>query len=65
MKFWVVPESSERCTGVTARFGRVLPGLSAAISGAFQFVILPRNMPANATPPAMNWVRPAPEPAGS
>ena len=46
MKFCVVPESSERCTGLIAWFGSVLPGLSAAISGAFQLVILPRKMPA-------------------
>jgi hypothetical protein len=46
VKFWVVPESSDRCTGVIAWFGSVLPGLSAAISGAFQLVILPSKMPA-------------------
>ena len=46
MKFSVVPDSSERWTGVMAWSGSVLPGLSAAISGAFQLVILPRKMPA-------------------
>ena len=46
MKFSVVPESSARCTGVTARSGRVTPSLSAAIAGSFQFVIVPANRPA-------------------
>jgi hypothetical protein len=40
VKFFVVPDSSERFTGVMARSGRPeLP--SAAIAGSFHLVILP------------------------
>ena len=39
MKFCVVPDLSERFTGVMARSGRVAPGLSAAIAGSFHLVI--------------------------
>ena len=46
MKFSVVPESSERCTGVMARSGSVAPSLSAAIAGSFHLVIVPAKMPA-------------------
>ncbi len=41
MKFAVVPDSSERCTGVMSVSGRFAPGLSAAIAGSFHFVISP------------------------
>ena len=41
MKFCVVPDLSERLTGVIARSGSVTPGLSAAIAGSFHLVILP------------------------
>ncbi len=46
MKFSVVPDSSERWTGVIARSGSVVPGLSAAISGASHRVMVPLKMPA-------------------
>ena len=39
MKFWVVPESSDRLTGVIARSGSVAPGLSALMAGSFHFLI--------------------------
>ena len=40
MKFCVVPDLSDRLTGVIARSGRVAPGLSAAMAGSFHFAIL-------------------------
>jgi len=36
----VSPEPSERCTGVIARFGSVIFGLSAWMLGSFQLVML-------------------------
>ena len=47
MKFSVVPDSSERFTGVIGRSGSVTPGLSAAIAGSFQLVICWLKMPAS------------------
>jgi len=41
MKLFVVPDESERWTGVTARSGRSTPGLSATMAGSFQRVISP------------------------
>lgn len=41
MKFLVVPESSDRCTGVIAVSGRSTPSLRAAIAASFHVVILP------------------------
>ena len=46
MKFAVVPDLSERWTGVIARSGSVTPSLVAAIAGSFQLVIVPAKMPA-------------------
>ena len=46
MKFAVVPESSERLTGVIAVSGSVASGLSAAIAGSFQVVIFWSKIPA-------------------
>src|SRR6478609_5816640 len=40
----VVPEPSERTATVTAVLGRVAPGLSAAIFGSFQVVMVPAKM---------------------
>ncbi len=48
-KFSVVPDSSERLTGVMARSGSSASGLSSAIAGSFQLVISPAKMP------AMTW----------
>src|ERR1700677_829633 len=45
-KFCGVPEESERTASVIAVLGRVTPGLSAAICGAFHLVIVPWKMPA-------------------
>ena len=39
MKFSVVPDSSERLTGVMRVSGSSTPGLSLAIAGSFQVVI--------------------------
>ena len=41
MKFSVVPDSSERKKTLIAVAGSVTPGLSLAIAGSFQVVILP------------------------
>ncbi len=41
MKFAVVPESSERCTGVIFVLGRLTPGLVALMAGSSQVVISP------------------------
>src|SRR6476661_3841399 len=46
VKFSVVPESSARCTAWTPVAGRVTPGLTAAIAGSFQVVMVPAKMPA-------------------
>ena len=46
MKFCVVPDSSERCTGLIAVSGSLASGLSAAISSAFHAVIAPEKIPA-------------------
>ena len=45
-KFCVVPEESERTAVVIGVLGRLTPGLSAAIAGLFQEVILPPKMSA-------------------
>src|SRR3954468_19629174 len=45
-KLSVVPESSERCTGVIFIDGRLIPGLSCLISGSFHEVTLPEKMSA-------------------
>src|SRR5450631_1282362 len=41
VKFWVVPEESERTAVVMAVLGSVTPGLSAVIAESFHLVILP------------------------
>src|SRR4051794_26412054 len=41
----VLPELSERCTGWTGVAGSCTPGLSAAIFGSFQVLIVPEKMP--------------------
>ena len=41
MKFSVVPDSSERCTGEIVVEGSLAPLFSAAIAGSFHLVILP------------------------
>src|SRR5262245_27256299 len=41
VKLSVVPESSERWIVAICRFGRVTPGLSFAMAGSFQFLIVP------------------------
>ena len=46
MKFCVVPDSSERCTGLIVVSGSSTPLLSAAIAASFHFVIVPAKMPA-------------------
>ena len=44
MKLEVVPESSERFTGVTLRSGSVASGFRAAMAGSFQVAISPRKI---------------------
>src|SRR6202034_1505654 len=46
VKFCVVPEESERTAAVIVVLGRLIPGLSAAICGAFDWVIVPWKIPA-------------------
>ena len=46
MKFCVVPDSSERWTGLIVVSGSSTPELSAAIASSFHFVISPAKMPA-------------------
>ena len=41
VKFSVVPESSERCTGTIGLSGRVASGLCSTILGSFQLVMVP------------------------
>src|SRR4051812_34663579 len=43
-KFSVVPDSSERKNTLIAVLGSVAPGLTLAIAGSFQVLILPRKM---------------------
>ena len=44
MKFEVVPESSERFTGVTLRSGSLASGFRAAMAGSFQLATSPRKI---------------------
>src|SRR5256885_16181560 len=48
VKFWVVPEESDRTARVIGVLGRLAPELSALIAGSFQVLILPEKMPAMA-----------------
>src|SRR5215472_7818255 len=50
VKFWVVPEESDRRTIVIDVPGSLIPGLSAAIAGSFHFVIVPWKIPAMTGP---------------
>src|SRR6266566_2145960 len=45
VKFWVVPEESDRTARVIGVLGRLAPELSALIAGSFQVLILPEMMP--------------------
>src|ERR1700728_974089 len=58
VKFCVVPEESERTASVIAVLGRVTPGLSAAICGAFHLVIVPWKIPAMAAGSSFRLVTP-------
>ena len=46
MKFFVVPESSERWTGVIAVLGSLASGFSSAMAASFHLVILLSKIPA-------------------
>ncbi len=50
MKFFVVPDSSERWQTVTSVLGRVTPLLSFAIAASSHFLILPRKRSATVAP---------------
>jgi anti-sigma factor RsiW len=50
VKFCVVPESSERCTGVIAVLGSLTPSFSFAMAGSFHLVILPSKILATVAP---------------
>ncbi len=59
MKFFVVPDSSERWTGVMAVAGSVASGFSAAISGASHEVILLSKIPAMVAAERLSSVTPS------
>src|ERR1700676_2284367 len=44
VKFWVVPEESDRTARVIGVLGRLTPELSALIAGSFHVLILPWKM---------------------
>src|ERR1039458_962377 len=46
VKFWVVPEESDRTAMVIGVLGRLTPGLSALIAGSLHVLIVPWKMPA-------------------
>jgi hypothetical protein len=50
---FVVPDSSDRCTTVTAVDGSVLPGFNALIAGSFHFLTFPRKMLAIVAPSSL------------
>src|SRR5580658_1134926 len=50
VKLRVVPEPSERWTGVIFKLGKVTPGLSLTRAGSFQLVILPAKIWASVVP---------------
>src|SRR4051812_17174581 len=58
VKLFVVPESSERCTGVIFVDGRLAPGLSLLISGSFHEVTLPEKMSATVVGDRLSFVTP-------
>ena len=47
MRTSVVPDESERCTGVIATSGSVTPGFVAAIASSVQFTISPAKIDAS------------------
>src|SRR6478735_2770126 len=47
VKLSVVPDSSARCTVAIATDGNVTPGLTAAILGSFQVLMVPPKIPVN------------------
>ena len=47
MKFSLVPDSSERWTGVMVSSGSVASGLSATMASSFYLVMVPAKMPAS------------------
>src|ERR1022692_3715162 len=58
VKLAVVPDPSERCTVVMAVAGNLTPGLSPAMAGSFQVVILPAKIPATVAGPNVNFDTP-------
>ena len=53
MKFFVVPDSSERWQTVMSLSGRLVLPLTLAIAGSFHFLILPRKMSAIVAPSSL------------
>ena len=53
MKFFVVPDSSERWQTVMFVPGRLVLPLTFAIAGSFHFLILPRKMSATVAPSSL------------
>src|SRR5579875_1153516 len=52
----VSPLESERCTGTTGRLGSLTEGLSFAMAGSSQFLIVPSYIPARTVPFSLRWV---------
>jgi hypothetical protein len=52
----VSPELSNRCTGTTGVPGSRTPGLSLAIFGSFQVLIVPWYISASTLPLSLRWV---------
>src|SRR5579862_4355877 len=44
VKFWVVPEESDRTARVIGVLGRLTPGLLALMAGSFQALMLPEKI---------------------
>src|SRR5215813_12565223 len=55
VKFWVVPELSERWATVMAVLGRLTPGLSAAMVGSFHFVTCAWKIFESVVPENFSW----------
>ena len=58
MKLAVVPEGSERWTGMMSASGSATPEFSAVIAGSFHFVIWPRKILAVVSPSSFSLVTP-------
>ena len=58
MKFFVVPDSSERWTTTMSRSGSSAPSLSAAMAASFHLVMVPEKTLAMVSGVMLMWVSP-------